>query len=202
MKARILSFLLILLLLPELAACRQTATITVQTSEPAVYTLDQMFKAADIVVQVKILSGEDEHYDVALYKTRVLTAYKGAKKGDILYIGPYVGLKIGDEYFLFLRKQNAPNAPKSPGSLYGTVSAGMIMNQGYGSIETAYQCVFTGKEVRQRCDDAVRVCTDYLKLPEDTLVFPPPTEETPFGCRWIRKNEFELLLARQLTTKE
>lgn len=201
MKARILSLFVTVLLLAEIVAC-QTATITVQTSEPAVYTLDQMFKAADIVVQAKILSGEDEHYDAAVYKTKVLTAYKGAKKGDILYVGPYIGIKIGNEYFLFLRKQNAPNAPKSPGSLYGTVLAGMIMNQGYGSIETSYQCVFAGKEVRQQCDDAVRVCTDYLKLPGDTLTSPPITDQTPFGCRWIRKNEFELLLARLLTTRE
>ncbi len=33
-------------------------------------------------------------------------------------------------------------------------------------METCYECVFDGEEVLPKCDYAVRVCTDYIKLPK------------------------------------
>ncbi len=61
-------------------------------------------------------------------------------------------------------------------------------------MEISYECVFDGKDIAQRCDYGVRVCTDYIKLPKSMPTFPPMTEETPFGCRWVRKSVFLSLL--------
>jgi hypothetical protein len=52
---------------------------------------------------------------------------------------------------------------------------------------TSYECVFDEKDIAQQCDNGVRVCTDYIKLPKSMPTFPPMTEETDFGCRWVRK---------------
>jgi hypothetical protein len=61
-------------------------------------------------------------------------------------------------------------------------------------MEASYQCAFDGRDTSQKCDYGVRVCTDYIKLPRATATFPPPTEETPFGCRLVRKTVFISLL--------
>jgi len=53
---------------------------------------------------------------------------------------------------------------------------------------------FDGHNVNEKCDDGVRVCTDYIKLPADTPTFPPTDEDTSFGCRWVRKASFVSLL--------
>jgi hypothetical protein len=48
---------------------------------------------------------------------------------------------------------------------------------------TSFECVFDEKDIAQQCDNGVRVCTDYIKLPKSMPTFPPITEETDFGCR-------------------
>ena len=55
-------------------------------------------------------------------------------------------------------------------------------------------CVFDGKEIAQQCDYAVRICTDYIKLPKTVSAFPPEENDPPFGCRWVRKTNFLSLL--------
>jgi hypothetical protein len=54
-------------------------------------------------------------------------------------------------------------------------------------MEVSYGCVFEGKDIAQKCDYGVRVCTDYIRLPKSVPIFPPLTRDTPFGCRWARK---------------
>jgi hypothetical protein len=61
-------------------------------------------------------------------------------------------------------------------------------------METSYQCIFEGRDTSQKCDYGVRVCTDYIELPSATPTFPPVAEETPFGCRAVRKTVFISLL--------
>jgi hypothetical protein len=60
-------------------------------------------------------------------------------------------------------------------------------------MESSYERVFDGKEIAQKCDYGVRVCTDYLKLPQSIPVF-PKENDPPFGCRWARKAAFVSLL--------
>jgi hypothetical protein len=61
-------------------------------------------------------------------------------------------------------------------------------------METSYACVFDGKEIAQKCHYGVRVCTDYIKLPQSMPAFTPEANDPPFGCRWVRKAVFISLL--------
>jgi len=77
---------------------------------------------------------------------------------------------------------------------YERVHYARVFNQGYSSMETSYACIFDGKEISQKCDYGVRVCTDYIKLPKSVRAFPPDSNDPPFGCRWVRKTLFMSLL--------
>jgi hypothetical protein len=88
-----------------------------------------------------------------------------------------------------------PLTPKAASKVnYGTVQYSEVFNQGYTPMETSYECIFDGKEIREQCDYGVRVCTDYILLPKSLPTFPPMTEDTAFGCRWVRKKAFITVL--------
>ncbi len=164
--------------------------------EPAVYEIGDMFKEADIVALVKITSGDTENYDHTVYKGEVLQSFKGLSRGAIVYFGPFVGEKLGWDYILFLTNVTKPVAPKtSLTASYGIISYSKVFDEGYSSMETSYSCVFDGKEISKKCDEGVRVCTDYVKLPKSTPAFPPEENDPPFGCRWVRKTVFFSLLS-------
>jgi hypothetical protein len=169
----------------------QVVTIT----EPGIYEIGGLFKSADVVALVKIVSGDAENYDCAVYKGEVVQSFKGIQRGTIIYFGPFVGYKLGDEYVLFLRNVDQPITPKTTATAsYGTIHYSRVFNQGYSSMETSYECVFDGEEVLPKCDYAIRVCTDYIKLPKAMSAFPPEDNDPPFGCRWVRKTGFLSLL--------
>jgi hypothetical protein len=48
--------------------------------------------------------------------------------------------------------------------------------------------VFDGKSAKKQCDYAVRVCTDYIKLPKSVPTAPADDTDTPFGCRWVKRD--------------
>jgi hypothetical protein len=170
----------------------QTATTI---TEPGAYKISELFKSADVVALVKIVSGDTESYDRTVYKGEVIQSFKGMPRGATVYFGPFVGEKLGWEYVLFLRNVTKPIAPKTTATAsYGTVPYSEVFNEGYSSMVTSYACVFDGKEIAQKCDDGVRVCTDYIKLPRSILAFPPEENDPPFGCRWVRKAVFISLL--------
>jgi hypothetical protein len=172
-------------------ALAQQSHEDVTIKEPAVYQLASLFKQADTVALVKVVSGDTETYSGAVYKAEVVKSFKGAAVGETLYFGPYVGTRLGWEYIVFLRKVSKPIAPNTTSSTgFGTIQYAEIFNEGYGSMETSYECVFNGNEVAQKCDYAVRICTDYIKLPTSMPTYPPMTDETPFGCRKVRKSVF------------
>jgi hypothetical protein len=167
----------------------------VTTAEPEVYKLEDLYQKADIIALVKILSGDTEHYDVAVYKAQVVEGLKGVAAKQIVYFGPFIGQRLGWEYIVFLRTEKRPLTPNTaPGANYGVVAYAAVFNQGYTSMETDYRCVFVGKETKEQCDYGVRVCTDYILLPKSTPVSPPMSENTAFGCRWVRKTTFLSLL--------
>ena len=178
-------------------AQRSQAQITANgttISEPGVYQLAELFKHSDIVASVKIVSGDTEHYDGAVYKAEVVKSFKGPAAGETIYFGRYVGERLGWEYFVFLQNADAVVPKGESATSYGKVPYSRVFNEGYSSMETAYKCVFDGHDVSEQCDYGVRVCTDYLKLPANTPIFPPSDEDTPFGCRWVRKTVFVTLL--------
>jgi hypothetical protein len=192
----VISTLLTLLLLPgRIGLAQKPPDTTVTITEPGIYKLEDLYKKADIVALVKILSGDTEHYAVTVYKAEVVEGFKGAAAKQIVYFGPFIGQRLGWEYVVFLRTEKKPLTPKpTPGANYGVVSYAAVFNQGYTSMETGYQCVFEGKETREQCDYGVRVCTDYIRLPKSTPVSPPMSENTAFGCRWVRRATFLSLL--------
>jgi len=182
-----------LVVLMSALAPAQSQSVTI--TEPGVYKISDLFKVADFVALVKIVAGNTESYDHTVYKGEVIQSFKGMPRGAVVYFGPFVGEKIGWEYVLFLRAVTKPITPKTAGTVgYGTVPYLEVFNEGYSSMETSYACVFDGKEVAQRCDHGVRVCTDYIKLPKSMPAFPVEANDPPFGCRWVRKAVFISLL--------
>jgi len=177
------------LITARLTSAQQTTQVTL--AEPGVIELENLFEKADTVAFVKVVSGDTENYAAAVYKGAVIQSFKGAAVGETIYFGPYAGVRLGWEYVLFLRKSAKPLAPKTTAKVsYGTIDYSEIFNEGYTSMETSYECVFGGKEMAETCDYGVRVCTDYIVLPKSLRTSPPLSEETAFGCRWVRKTAF------------
>jgi hypothetical protein len=141
------------------------------------------------------VAGDTENYDVPVYKAKVVENFKGSKEGDTLYIGPYLGSRLGYEYLLFLRNLKTSAVPKAGAkTLWDSVSLLQIFDEGYSSMEISYECVFDGGVPERSCDYGVRVCTDYITLPKGIQAFPPEKNDPPFGCRWVRKKAFIPLL--------
>jgi hypothetical protein len=177
---------------------KKTTTLT----EPGVTDIPQLFRVSDKVALVKTVSGDTEHYKVAVYKAQVVQPFKAAVSGETLYFGPYVGLKLGWEYLVFLHATAEPLQPMAATAVsYGSVPYFRIFNEGYTVLDASYQCVFKGENASEHCDDAIRVCTDYLKTPKSLALAPPLEEETPFGCRWARRKQFIAILEGLATAK-
>ncbi len=186
---RKLLLLTVVVISPQLTWAQQEKEITIV--EPGVIKLADLFKMAHTVALVKVVSGDTENYTTAVYKAEVVRSFKGAAVGETVYFGPYVGVRLGWEYILFLHSLAKPLPSKTTSNAsYGTVHYSEVFNEGYSSMESSYECVFDGREIAEQCDYGVRVCTDYIVLPKSLPTFPPMTEETPFGCRWVRKEAF------------
>lgn len=182
-----------LVVLMSVLASAQSQVVTI--TEPGVYKISELFNSADVVALVKIVSGDTESYDHTVYKAEVMQSFKGMPRGATVYFGPFVGERLGWEYVLFLHSVTKPITPKTTAAAsYGTVPYSEVFNEGYSSMLTSYACVFDGKEIGQKCDDGVRVCTDYIKLPKAVPAFPPESNDPPFGCRWVRKSVFISML--------
>ena len=185
-KLLLLTFVVVF---PQSMWAQQSKEITIK--EPEMIELSDLFKMADAVVLAKVISGDTENYSNAVYKGQVLKSFKGASAGDILFFGPYEGQRLGSEYILFLHNAAEPIAPKTGSHAnYGTVRYSEVFNEGYSAMETSYGCMFDGKTIPEQCDNGVRVCTDYIVLPKSLRTFPPVMVDTPFGCRWVRKEAF------------
>jgi len=158
--------------------------------EPARMPLARLFSYADKVAVVEVLAGTTEAYDVVMYKGKVVEALKGTSAGDVIYFGPYLRTQIGAEYVLFLKDQPEQMQPNNKETGYGAVRYSTVFNEGYSSMLISYECVFGGATPDQQCAPAVRVCTDYILLPKTLPTSPPERTETPFGCRWIKRDQF------------
>ena len=105
------------------------------------------------------------------------------------------GERLGWEYIVFLRNVSEPIKPRATTNAgHGTIRYAEVFNEGYSSMETSYQCIFDGSDTSQKCDNGVRVCTDYIKLPSAMPTFPPVSAEIPFGCRAVRRTAFSSIL--------
>lgn len=192
----VLRLLVVVVLFVRVGVAQVTKHVTTVSHEPGIYDLSELFEKSDRVVLVKVIAGDTEAYDVAIYKAEVKNAFKGAKTGETIYFGPFLGERLGREYVLFLRDVPKPITPKPASSTgYGTIRYSEVFNEGYTSMETSYECVFDGRDIAQTCDYGVRVCTDYIKLPKSIPAFSPEGNDPPFGCRWARKSLFASFLS-------
>jgi hypothetical protein len=115
----------ILPLLTQVAVPPTTKQVAIR--EPGIYELANLFKQADRVVFVRVVAGDTEAYDVAIYKAEIVKSFKGGAAGGTLYFGPFLGERLGGEYILFLRDVPKPITPKtSRKSLYGLHQATKI----------------------------------------------------------------------------
>jgi hypothetical protein len=146
---RLTRFLIIALLAGSKIGTTQTPQATIRTpegsqlSEPGLYQLADLFRHADRVALVNVISGTTEAYDIAIYKAQVVEGFKGLSAGEIVYFGPYIATELGTEYILFLRdnpKAIEPRAKADAG--YGTVHYSEVFDEGYSSMRTSYECVF------------------------------------------------------------
>src|SRR5690349_1152744 len=102
-----LRLLVVLTLFAQVTVPQTAKEVTTTISEPGTYELATLFKRADRVVLAKVVAGDTESYDVAIYKAEVIKNFKGAAAGETFYFGPFLGKRLGWEYILFLH--NVPN---------------------------------------------------------------------------------------------
>ena len=182
-----------------LSGLRASAQQTVEISEPATVSLADLFKQADVVAVVHILSGDSENYETAVYKAKILTVFKGTEVGQQLFFGPFIGYEVGGEYVAFLRRAKVGpkvQAHDGPTMTYGPLEAfHLIMYQGYSIMPLRYECAFDGKVPDQSCDYGVRVNTNQVKLPPAIQTFPRTSKDDFVDAnRWVRKDVFLRLL--------
>jgi hypothetical protein len=164
-------------------AQQQTPTLIA----PRKATLQNLVDAAEAVVLVHVVAGDAENYDVPIYKAKVLEVFKGkVAKDDVVYFGPYLGTRLGDNYVVFLRHTLAVHTAGTAAP-FGKIDPWRVLDQNYGEMEIGYECTFSGPK---SCDDAIRVCTDYIRLPDTVEIIPPLKEKSPLGCRWARRDPF------------
>ncbi len=174
----------------------QVRTQSVAISEPATVKVEDLFKQADVVAVVKILSGDTEHYSATVYKAEVVTPFKGVRAGEIVFLGPFVGYRIGWEYLAFLRRAEEEMAPSketsSSGTSYGLLpSFYRIMYEGYSFMESGYVCVLDGKETSEMCDYGIQFNTYQVVVPKKIKTFPVPLEDGKLSdSKWVRKKPF------------
>jgi hypothetical protein len=184
-----------LLTLALLVGCIPAATSqeTVVIGEPATLTVSELFKQADIVAVIRILSGDSEHYPITVYKAKVLTPFKGAQRGERLYFGPFVSYGVGSEYLAFLQRSKSGVAPSAgtadSGLHFGSVGAFYrVMYEGYSVMPIRYVCVFGGGEPKEPCDYAVEINTYQVKLPKSLRTTPAETEDMSSGDKkWVKR---------------
>jgi len=68
-------------------ASAQSNVVTI--TEPGVYKLAELFKVADVVAIVKVMSGDTENYEKAVYKGEVIQSFKGTASGQTVFFGPF-----------------------------------------------------------------------------------------------------------------
>lgn len=173
----------------------------IDISEPAIVSLERLFKEADLVAVVSILSGDGEHYrPITVYKAEVVAAFKGTRKGERIYLGPFATYAVGGEYVAFLRRSREAARPTEkvadPALNYGTIDALFnVMYDGYSMMPAQYICVFDGKETREQCSDGVKVNTYQVKLPKGVKTYPLEPDDAPANDKkWVKRTTLEFVL--------
>jgi len=204
--ARIRGSFIVLSLLGILAwaalGVAQQQTVTQTIREPAQVRIEELFKQADLVAVVRILSGDTEHYSPTVYKAEVVQSFKGAEKGGTIFFGPFISFGLGNEYFLFLRHSGKGIEPKGgapvAGMSYGPIpDFYLVMYEGYSALPIDYACVFDGQDIAQQCDYGIKINTSQVVLPRSLKTFPSVDKGASSDVtKWVRKTAFLSLMQR------
>jgi hypothetical protein len=184
MKLKILRCVLLSACLVQRAAVTHAETIRS-------VTLSDLFAQADEVALVKVVSGDSEHYKTAVYKAIIEQGFKGARSGDTIFFGPFVGYGVGLEYLVFLKKGSSQEPITSTLAPYGRIqSLDRIMYAGYSILPVGYECVFVGS-TSENCDYSVQLNPEQIILPPDIEAYPKSEATALTNYRkWVRKSTF------------
>ena len=172
---------------------------SVKAESVAPVFLENLYKEADFVGFVKILSGDAEHYEAAMYKAEVQIAYKGAKNKEIIYFSRREGYQIGNEYLAFFKKsdktigQNIVKDIKNSSAPYDAEKGLFyIMYGGYSIMHADYECAFEDNDYRDQCDWSVRLNANQILLPKTLKAYPDNPRD--FREKYVRRKEIEVAL--------
>jgi len=131
--------------------------------------VEDLFREADLVATVRILSGDTEHYGMTVYRANVLSAMKGTVSGAKIYFGPSESYGVGDKYLVFLRRSPKAVEPTGASGLnYGRIPAFYeIMYAGFSIMQIEYTCVFEAG-----CDSGTRLNPEQIILPKKIKPYP------------------------------
>src|SRR5262249_21400369 len=155
------------------------------------------FKEADFVGVIEIKAGDSENYEKCIYKANIIKSYKGNVIGKFIYLGPYIGLSIGNQYLAFLKNTNKSlnnfileKDSEKPLPFNGLEIYYNIMYGGYSILPINYICVFDGKEIKDQCDYGIKINTYQVKLPGKLNTFPVSIiENSNADTKWIRRDQ-------------
>jgi hypothetical protein len=197
MRARAWFFQTFLLaLLPAMVAATTLAPVTIA----------DLYKDADIVAKVQILSGQvlgiGENACGAKYNAVVEEAYKGVRQGETIEFGNFYGYEVGNQYVLFLVRPGRTHEPMmSTNSTYMDARQSYlkrcapqlrrhtVMHSGNGALPVY-------RTVEFNYTDAVQVPRRYVVLPLETRAKPARVGERGEYSEmvWVRAEDMSKLL--------
>lgn len=170
----------------------------VTTSDPKSVSIESLFAEADAVAFVKVMSGDIENYNDALYKAATTKGYKGLKEKDVIYFAPFIGYGIRSEYLVFLRKTDGvigdivdKNSKSKMRPYDPAQKIHEIMYEGYGIMPVSFECAFQ-KPSHSTCQEAVQFVISQVTLPKRIKTYPEEKpDETPSNKRFVKRSEIE-----------
>jgi hypothetical protein len=193
LKKLVLMFVSVVLFSNSLAFGREGKADTIVS-----VSLENLYKQADFVSFVKILSGDVEHYNGAIYKAEVLKAYKGAKEKEIIYFGEFISYGIGSEYLAFFNKADKTigqlideDVKNSSAPYNAKQSFFRIMYAGYSIMPVGFECLFDVKNKHNKCDYGIQLNVRQVKIPSALNAFLEETDTVAPDERWVRRTAIE-----------
>lgn len=161
--------------------------------------LEKLYEEADLVAFIRIVSGDTENYEDTIYKSSVITAYKGIDTGKTVFFGPYVSYGVGSEYLIFLKKSGtvigkiSTKGKRSRTIAYDDSSEYFrVMYGGYSILPVSYECAFGSISASGSCAYAVNMAT--VILPNSIKSFPEETRGEKFNAAFVQKASIEAFL--------
>jgi hypothetical protein len=161
--------------------------------------LEKLYKEADLVAFIKIVSGDTENYEDTIYKSRVITALKGTDIGKTVFFGPYVSYGVGSEYLIFLKSSGvgigtlSTKGKESRTVAYDDSSEYFrVMYGGYSILPVTYECAFGPISASGSCAYAVNMAT--VMLPNSIKSFPEEARGEKFSAAFVQKTSIEVFL--------